>query len=58
MKNTSKIGQLKYEREYISSNDFDKLQDNFPRIVKNENKDDDYSVNIFLFKKLNEKMKR
>ena len=45
--NTSKIGKLKDDRKYISSNDVDKLQNNLLTIYGNESKDDDYSVKKF-----------
>ena len=56
LKNTSKIGQFKDDRKYILSNDVDKLQDNLLKIVENESKDDDYSVNV-MSSKNNQKKK-
>ena len=52
LKDASKTVQLKDDRKYISSNNDDKLQDNFLKIVESESKDDDYSVKILSLKKV------
>ena len=46
LKNASKIEQLKDDRKYISSNNVDKLQDNFIKIVEYETKDGVYYMNV------------
>ena len=55
LKNASKIRQLKDGGEYISSNAVDKSQNNLLKIVENESKDDDYSVNFLTLKTIKRK---
>ena len=45
-----KSGQLKGDKKYISSNGEEILQDDFPRIISNESKEGDCSVNDLPFK--------
>ena len=45
-----KSGQLKGDKKYISSNGEEILQDHFPRIISNESKEGDCSVNDLPFK--------
>ena len=42
---------MKDDSKYVSSNDDDKLQDSFLKIVENENKYNDCSVNCLSLKK-------
>ena len=58
LKDASKTVQLKDDRKYISSNNDDKLQDNFLKIVESESKDDDYSVKNLSLKKVKIKMNK
>ena len=54
-KDASKVGNLKNDRKYISSKEDEKLQHNFIKMIANEIKDNDYSVNVLSLRKKKEK---